>query len=313
MITDMSSPTEKSEEKIQMQINKVYEIIGFSKRIKVDGIIGKETKNAIKEVQRILKMMDLYKGRVDGIWGKMTQKAYEGFMHKYYNNTLKFYAAYDMESFFIRAKERFPIFLHELEDLLDKHYNGVKMDEVLKYLSSKKEEIISTYNRLSKNKDEKHKKVIMQVILASYSAECVLGVSAKLLISIAISETGIRNVFGVNGQGVMQITKNSSVSHLKGAWKEKANKVVEVLSGRKNLIADGIKYSEVPLITHNVFAAAETLIMKIIEAGVNPIKMLVRDKEYMKIVEELALRYNGHPRYMKSFAKRVSKNYSELV
>ncbi len=45
--------------------------------VEVDGLYGRRTRNAVKKVQKKLKEMGLYKGKIDGIWGPLTEKAYQ--------------------------------------------------------------------------------------------------------------------------------------------------------------------------------------------------------------------------------------------
>ena len=71
---------------LQEKINDVLEAFG-EPSIKVDGLLGKETRAGIKKAQRWLKDAGLYKGKVDGIWGPLTERAYEELMESGFSSS----------------------------------------------------------------------------------------------------------------------------------------------------------------------------------------------------------------------------------
>ncbi len=310
---------------IQKKINQFYDILGFekSKRIKEDGIFGKQTKSAVIKVQRFLKRMKLYKGRIDGIWGKMTENAYNDFMKKY-KKELPFSVEMKFDEFYFMCGKRLWIFLKELDSSIEKHYN-INKEYVHEYILRNKDRAKKLYKKaisvLKKSNKNINKDLVGQVVLSSIAAEAIFHIKAEILLSIAMSETGIRNVFGKNGQGVMQITRNSSVSYLRGYWLEKANELIAnstipedsklpipMKKPGKEVIKERIKYSEIYTITNNVFASAETLLLKMAERRMQFADL--RDKENLRF---LAMSYNGHPDYMKGYGKRFINNYIKFA
>jgi len=183
------------------------------------------------------------------------------------------------------------------------------VEALLSYLRENRERAKALWeaaSRIAGRRDE----VLMHVVLSALVAEWAYGVDAAFLVAIALQETGGLTVYGRNGQGVMQITRNSSVSHLRGDALEWAEETVRRAGHAR--VGEPVSYALAHRgILWNVLAGAETVLLKLYELGRPP--EALREQRFRRTVAE---RYNGHPRHMKAFGRNVAyiaKQLQEVV
>jgi len=273
-------PIPSREERVRRKqelINQFYFIQGMGKEIKVDGIEGPETARAEREVRRILKRMGMGWEHLEEYVGRAT--------------TLRSSRVKDL------LPTRWSIFLRELEEVAS--YKGWNAEELLAYVEANAERAKAIWERtapLAKGDGE----VVMHIILSALVAEKAYGLPAEYTVAVAMAESGGTTIYGRNGQGVMQITRQSSVSDLRGKLKER----VEVFIGRP--IGDAVSYGLAHRgILWNVLAGAETILMKLY-------LLKRRPEEVYRVARRVAELYNGHPRYSKAFGRRVYAYLSNM-